>query len=89
MTKRSEQCSPGQQPEIKVISPKVDKFLTLAPHTTQNRTGVFLTGSKLELQQQSLIPRTIVKTTAWSVVAEYFRLFRYALTAYVPMSERR
>lgn len=30
----------------------------------------------------------IENTTPWNVVAEYFRLFRYGLTVYVPVSKR-
>ncbi|EGZ06265.1 hypothetical protein PHYSODRAFT_531231, partial [Phytophthora sojae] len=35
-------------------------------------------------------PRIIADTTLWKVMAEYFRLFRFALTAYmyIPISER-
>ncbi|GMF24288.1 unnamed protein product [Phytophthora fragariaefolia] len=43
---------------------------------------------QLEKQHQSISPRSIATTTPWSVVTDYFRLFRYALTAYVPVSER-
>ncbi|KAG6615955.1 BZIP transcription factor [Phytophthora cinnamomi] len=43
---------------------------------------------RLEVQHQSLSPRIIASATPWSVVTEYFRLFRYALTAYVPVEER-
>ncbi|OWZ12644.1 hypothetical protein PHMEG_00014157 [Phytophthora megakarya] len=35
-----------------------------------------------------MAPRLIDDMTPWNVVAEYFRLFRYALTAYIPIAER-
>ncbi|KAE8992459.1 hypothetical protein PR003_g21142 [Phytophthora rubi] len=43
---------------------------------------------KLESQKRSKSSRVIADATPWGVVTEYFRLFRYALTAYVPASER-
>ncbi|KAL3664758.1 hypothetical protein V7S43_010505 [Phytophthora oleae] len=43
---------------------------------------------ELEAQHRSMVPRIIARTTPLNVVAEYFRLFRYGLTAYVPVSER-
>ncbi|KAJ8577560.1 hypothetical protein ON010_g1643 [Phytophthora cinnamomi] len=43
---------------------------------------------KLEFQHKTISPRLIDNTTPWKVVAEYFRLFRYALMACVPISER-
>ncbi|KAJ8556855.1 hypothetical protein ON010_g9110 [Phytophthora cinnamomi] len=43
---------------------------------------------KLELQHRCNAPRNIVNTTPFGVVAEYFRLFRFAMSAYVPMSKR-
>ncbi|KAJ8577565.1 hypothetical protein ON010_g1645 [Phytophthora cinnamomi] len=43
---------------------------------------------RLELQHQIISPRVTVDRTPWNVVAEYFRLFRYALTAFVPAEKR-
>ncbi|EGZ06269.1 hypothetical protein PHYSODRAFT_437305, partial [Phytophthora sojae] len=43
---------------------------------------------KLEFQHQTISPRIIAEATPWSVVADYFRMFRFAMTAYIPISER-
>lgn len=43
---------------------------------------------KLETQRKKIAPRLHPSKTPLSVAAGYFRLFRYALTAYVPCAER-
>ncbi|KAG6615875.1 BZIP transcription factor [Phytophthora cinnamomi] len=43
---------------------------------------------KLESKHCGSAPRVIARTSPWNVVTEYFRLFRYALTAYVPVAQR-
>ncbi|EGZ04557.1 hypothetical protein PHYSODRAFT_536156, partial [Phytophthora sojae] len=44
---------------------------------------------KLEFQLQMISPRIIENTTPWNVVAEYFRLFRFVLTASACVYETR
>ncbi|KAE9066256.1 hypothetical protein PF007_g28543 [Phytophthora fragariae] len=61
-----------------------DRAETLQEEVKELREEV----QKLESQKRSKSSRVIANATPWGVVTEYFRLFRYALTAYVPASER-